>query len=67
MDVHLIFIGVTCYCGRQGGGKTLGVVQDLERIKSIFPECLICTNINYLKQDLPLTSWLQLLYLRNRG
>ena len=57
--------GVTCYCGRQGGGKTIGVVAELERIKSKFPECIICTNINYLKQDLPLTSWLQLLSLRN--
>lgn len=57
--------GVTCYCGRQGSGKTIGVVEELERIKKIYPDCLICTNINYLKQDLPLTSWLQLLYLRN--
>ena len=57
--------GVTCYCGRQGSGKTIGVVEELERIKKIYPECIICTNINYLKQDLPLTSWLQLLYLRN--
>lgn len=57
--------GVTCYCGRQGSGKTIGVVEKLERIKQAYPECIICTNINYLKQDLPLTSWLQLLYLRN--
>lgn len=57
--------GVTCYCGRQGGGKTIGIVEKLEHIKQQFPEALICTNINYLKQDLPLTSWLQLLYLRN--
>ncbi len=57
--------GVSCYCGRQGSGKTIGVVEELERIKKIFPECIICTNINYLKQDIPLTSWLQLLELRN--
>lgn len=48
-----------------GSGKTIGIVEQLERIKSTYPECLICTNINYTKQDLPLTSWLQLLYLRN--
>lgn len=30
-----------------------------------YPECIICTNINYIKQDLPLTSWVQLLTLRN--
>lgn len=57
--------GVSCFCGRQGSGKTIGVVEELERIKKIFPECIICTNINYLKQDIPLTSWLQLLELRN--
>lgn len=57
--------GVTCYCGRQGSGKTIGVVEKLERIKAQYPECIICTNINYTKQDIPLTSWLQLLYLRN--
>lgn len=43
----------------------MGIVEQLERIKKAYPECLICTNINYLKQDIPLTSWLQLLYLRN--
>ena len=57
--------GVTCYCGRQGSGKTIGVVEKLERIKQMYPECIICTNINYIRQDLPLTSWLQLLELRN--
>lgn len=57
--------GVTCYCGRQGSGKTIGVVEQLERIKMQYPECLVCTNINYINQDIPLTSWLQLLYLRN--
>lgn len=48
-----------------GSGKTMGIVEQLERIKKAYPECLISTNINYLKQDIPLTSWLQLLYLRN--
>lgn len=57
--------GVSCYCGRQGSGKTIGVVEQLERIRDKYPNCIICTNINYLRQDLPLTSWLQLLYLRN--
>lgn len=72
-DLLLMFIngrvfnlyGVSCYCGRQGSGKTIGVVEEIERIKTIFPSCIICTNINYLKQDIPLTSWLQLLELRN--
>lgn len=57
--------GVTCYCGRQGSGKTIGVVEKLEQIRKMFPKAIICTNINYIGQDLPLTSWLQLLTLRN--
>lgn len=48
-----------------GSGKTIGVVRELQSIKARFPECIICTNIDYLGQDLPLTSWLQLLELRN--
>ena len=61
----MIYIGVTCFCGRQGSGKTLGVVETLERIREQYPNCIICTNINYVKQDIAFTSWLQLLYLRN--
>ena len=57
--------GVTCFCGRQGSGKTIGVVRELEHIRERFPEAIICTNINYINQDLPLVSWLQLLELRN--
>lgn len=57
--------GVTCFCGRQGSGKTLGVVDTLESIRTKYPDCIICTNINYVHEDIPLTSWLQLLYLRN--
>lgn len=48
-----------------GSGKTIGVIEQVERIKQRFPESIVCTNINYIKQDLPLTSWLQLLTLRN--
>ena len=57
--------GVTIFCGRQGSGKTIGIVEELERIKQTFPNCIICTNIHYLKQDLPLTDWRQLLEIRN--
>lgn len=65
MDVLLICMGFHVIADVNGSGKTIGVVEELERIKRIFPECIICTNINYLKQDIPLTSWLQLLELRN--
>lgn len=57
--------GVTIFCGRQGSGKTIGIVEQLEQIKQQYPKALICTNIHYLKQDLPLVDWRQLLELRN--
>lgn len=48
-----------------GSGKTLGVVETLEKIRARYPECIIATNINYIHEDVKLTSWLQLLTLRN--
>ena len=59
------FYGVTCFCGKQGSGKTIGVVREIEKIKSLYPNAITCTNINYTNQDYKLTSWLQLLTLRN--
>lgn len=57
--------GVTVFCGRQGSGKTIGVVREVERLKENFPKAIVCTNIDYVNQDVKLTSWLQLLELRN--
>lgn len=57
--------GVTIFCGRQGSGKTMGIVEELERVKSKFPKALICTNIHYIRQDMPLSDWRQLLEIRN--
>lgn len=57
--------GVTIFCGRQGSGKTIGIVEQLERIRQQYPKAIICTNIHYIRQDLPLTDWRQLLELRN--
>lgn len=48
-----------------GSGKTIGIIEELERIKEIYPSCLICTNIHYTKQDMPLIDWRQLLEIRN--
>lgn len=45
--------------------KQYGIVDELERIKKDYPKCLICTNIWYKKQDIPLVDWRQLLDIRN--
>lgn len=57
--------GVTIFCGRQGSGKTMGIVEELERIRQLYPKAIICTNIHYTYQDLPLVDWRQLLEIRN--
>lgn len=48
-----------------GSGKTIGIVDELERIRHTFPKAIICTNIHYLYQDIPLVDWRQLLEIRN--
>ena len=57
--------GLTCFVGRQGGGKTISMVEYLDRMKEIYPDCIVVTNFNYIKQDLPFTSWRQFTEVRN--
>lgn len=45
----------------------MGIVEELERIRATFPKALICTNIHYRYQDIPLIDWRQLLETRNRN
>lgn len=51
----------------RGQEKQCGIVEELERIRTTFPKCLICTNIHYKYQDIPLVDWRQLLETRNRN
>lgn len=57
--------GLTIYCGRQGDGKTISMVEKLEEIRHKYPEVKIATNFGYKYQDVELVDWLQLLELRN--
>lgn len=57
--------GLTIFCGRQGGGKTISMVEYLDRMKEKFPDCKIVTNFNYIKQDMPFTDWRQFTEVRN--
>ena len=57
--------GVTIFCGRQGSGKTISMVEMLDRIKTEFPDCKIITNFGYINQDDIMTDWRQLLDIRN--
>lgn len=57
--------GLTIFCGRQGGGKTISMVEYLDRMKDKYPDCKIVTNFNYIRQDMPFTDWRQFTEVRN--
>ena len=57
--------GLTCFVGRQGGGKTISMVEYLDRMKELYPDSIVVTNFNYTKQDMPFTSWRQFTEVRN--
>ena len=35
---------LTIFSGRQGSGKTMSLVAELERVRHEFPDVMICTN-----------------------
>lgn len=57
--------GLTLYCGRQGGGKTMAMTEYLERMRKKYPEAIICTNFGYKHQNIEMTDWKQLFEVRN--
>ena len=57
--------GLKMFCGRQGSGKTVGMVWYLECIRNKYPKCQIYTNFDYKYQTAPLESLLDLLEFRN--
>lgn len=57
--------GLKMFCGRQGSGKTIGMVWYLERLRKKYPDALIYTNFGYEKETAPLESLLDLLRFRN--
>lgn len=57
--------GFTFYVGRQGAGKTISMVDYLDRIKKRYPNCMIVTNFKYDKADYIMIDWHDLLEVRN--
>lgn len=47
------------------GGKTISMVEYLDKMKQLYPNCIVVTNFNYIKQDMPFTSWRQFTEVRN--
>lgn len=57
--------GIYVFVGLPGSGKTLGLVEQLERSKISFPKAKIYTNFGYLGQDGEITKWQDLLEYEN--
>lgn len=57
--------GLTLFCGRQGSGKTTGMVWYLNRMREKYPELIIVTNFGYIYEDFSLKSWRDLTTIRN--
>lgn len=57
--------GVTCYAGRQGYGKTIAMVEYLERMRKKYPKVKIVTNFGYVHQDYEMTDWKDFYEIRN--
>lgn len=57
--------GFTFFVGRQGAGKTISMVEYLERMKAKYPECQIVTNFSYAKADFRMEHWRDLTEIRN--
>lgn len=57
--------GFTFFVGFQGAGKTISMVRYLERMRAIYPKCIIVTNFSYYQSDYMLNDWRDLLTIKN--
>ena len=57
--------GFWAFCGLGGSGKTLSIVEYLERIKKRYPNVLVLSNFNCDLADEKITSWKDLLDITN--
>lgn len=57
--------GVSMYCGMQGYGKTVAMVEYLERMRKRYPEAMILTNFGYIHETRPMGDWRDFYEVRN--
>lgn len=57
--------GVSCYVGQQGMGKTIAIVEYLERMRKKYPNVIILTNFNYKHETASFEDWQQFYTVRN--
>ena len=59
------FQGLHVFCGEQGSGKTIALVEFMMRIQEEYPKAKCITNLGYQYEDDMLTEWQQLLTYNN--
>lgn len=57
--------GVTMYVGDQGSGKSISVVEYLERMRKKYPNVKIYTNFGYKNETAAMQGWRDLITIRN--
>ena len=57
--------GLTLYAGKQGAGKTVSMVEYLERMRILYPKAIIVTNFGYKHQHMEFTDWKMFFDVRN--
>lgn len=59
------FQGLHVFCGEQGSGKTIALVEMMMRMQKEYPKAKCITNLGYAYENRPLTDWRQLLTYNN--
>lgn len=57
--------GFTFFVGRQGAGKTISMVHYLEKMRVLYPNCMIITNFKFSDANYIMKDWNDLLNVRN--
>lgn len=57
--------GFSIFCGRQGAGKTISMVEYLQEAKRKYPNVIIVANFECSVADHMMTDWRQLMEIRN--
>jgi len=57
--------GLHLFCGEQGSGKTIALVEFMLRMQKEYPLCKTMTNFAYVNEDIVLEDWRQLIDFKN--
>lgn len=57
--------GLIVFTGRQGAGKTIGMVQYARTLQKMYPKCKCITNLNYKYENDRLEHWMNLVNYKN--